>query len=67
MVGVTLKDRKSRNWIQKQSGMTDIIRNIREKANTDWGRVGTWLEVTVDGQSEPQHRYPMSIKDLEAE
>ena len=30
MVGVTLKDRKSTNWIQKQSGVTDIIWNIRE-------------------------------------
>ena len=30
MVGVTLNDRKSTNWIQKQSGVTDIIRNIRE-------------------------------------
>ena len=30
MVGVTLKDRKSTNWIRKQSGVTDIIRNIRE-------------------------------------
>ena len=30
MVGVTLKDRKSTNWIRKQSGVIDIIRNIRE-------------------------------------
>ena len=30
MVGVTLKHTKSTNWIQKQSGVTNIIRNIRE-------------------------------------
>ena len=30
MVGVTLKGRKSTKWIRKQSGVTDIIRNIRE-------------------------------------
>ena len=30
MIGVTLKDRKSTNWIRKQSGVTNIIRNIRE-------------------------------------
>ena len=30
MVGVTLKDGKYRNWIRKQSGVTDIIRNISE-------------------------------------
>ena len=30
MIGVTLKDRKSTNWVRKQSGVTDIIRNIRE-------------------------------------
>ena len=30
MVGVTLKERKSTNWLLKQSGVTDIIRNIRE-------------------------------------
>ena len=30
MVEVTLKDRKSTDWTRKQSGMTDIIRNIRE-------------------------------------
>ena len=30
MIGVTLKDRKSANGIRKQSGVTDIIRNIRE-------------------------------------
>ena len=29
MVGVTMKDRKNTNWIRKQSGVTDIIRNIR--------------------------------------
>ena len=30
MIGVTLKDRKSTEWIRKQSDVTDIIRNIRE-------------------------------------
>ena len=30
MIGVTLKDRKSTNWIRKHSGVTDIIRSIRE-------------------------------------
>ena len=30
MLGVTLKDRKSTNWIQKLRGVTDIIRNITE-------------------------------------
>ena len=39
MVGVTLKDRKSTNWIRKQSGMTDIIRNIRECKHTWAGHV----------------------------
>ena len=31
IVGVTLKDRKSTNWIQKPSGVTDIIRSIRKQ------------------------------------
>ena len=30
MIGVTLKDRNSTEWIRKQSGVTDIIRSIRE-------------------------------------
>ena len=30
MVGVTLTHRKSTNWILKQNGMIDIIKNIRE-------------------------------------
>ena len=30
MIGVVLKDRKNAGWIQKQSGVTDIISNIRE-------------------------------------
>ena len=30
MAGVILKGRKSTNWIQKKSGETYIIRNIRE-------------------------------------
>ena len=50
MVGVTLKDRKSTNWIRKQSGVTDIIRNIRESKHRWAGH--TWQgEVTTDGQS----------------
>ena len=36
MVGVT-KDIKSTNWIQKQSGVTDIIRSIRESKHR-WTR-----------------------------
>ena len=30
MAGVTRNDRKSTHWIRKQSGVTDIIRSIRE-------------------------------------
>ena len=30
MVGVTLKDKKSTNWIRKQNDVTDIIMNISE-------------------------------------
>ena len=40
MVGVTLKDRKSTNWIRKQSGVTDIIRNIRESKHRVGGPRG---------------------------
>ena len=29
MAAVTFKDRKSTNWIRKQTGVTDIIRHIR--------------------------------------
>ena len=39
MVGVTLKDRKSTNWIQKQSDVTDIIKNTRESKHRRAGRV----------------------------
>ena len=35
MIGVTLNYRKSTNWIRKQSGVTDIIRSIRESASAD--------------------------------
>ena len=67
MVGVTLKDRKSTNWIWKQSGVTDVIRNIRESKQR-WGGGGvTWRgDVTKDGQSESQNEYPVDIKDLKA-
>ena len=30
MMGVTLKDRKSREWIRRKSGVADIIRSMRE-------------------------------------
>ena len=30
MIGATLKDRKSTEWNRKQSGVADIIRNLRE-------------------------------------
>ena len=63
-VGVTLKDRKSTNWIGRQSGVIDIIANIR-KANA--GSWSTWREETTDGQSESQNGYPADIKDLEAD
>ena len=49
IVGVTLKDRKSANWIRKKSSVTDIIRNIRESKHS-W--VGMWQgDMTTDGQS----------------
>ena len=64
MVGVTLKVRKSTNWIQKQRGVTEIIRNLRESqhrwADTSQG------DMTTDGQSESQNG-PVDIKDLEAD
>ena len=31
MPGVTFTERKSTNWIQKQTDVTDTIKNIREK------------------------------------
>ena len=66
MIGVTLKDRKSTEWIRKQSGLTDIIRSIRESKHRWAGHVGGG-DVTIDGQSESQNGYPMEIKDLEAD
>ena len=33
MIGVTVKDRKSMNWVWKQSGVTYIIRSIRESSH----------------------------------
>ena len=39
MVRVTLKDRKSTNWIRKQNGVTGIIRNIRESKHLWAGHV----------------------------
>ena len=40
VVRVTLKDRKSTNWIRKQSDVTDIIRNIQEKQTQMGGTRG---------------------------
>ena len=39
VAGVTLKDRKSTKWIRKQSGVTDIIRSIRESKHRWAGHV----------------------------
>ena len=39
MIGVTLKDRKSTEWIRKQSGVTDIIRSIGESKHRWVGHV----------------------------
>ena len=39
MIGVTLKHIKSTEWIQKQSGLTDIIRSIRESKHRWAGHV----------------------------
>ena len=39
MIGVTLKDRKSTDWIRKQSCVTDIIRSIRESKHRWVGHV----------------------------
>ena len=39
MIGVTLKDGKSTEWIRKQSGVTDIIRSIRESKHRWVGHV----------------------------
>ena len=65
MIGVTLKDRKSTEWIRKQSVVTDIIRSIRESKHR-WA--ATWRgDVTIDGQSESQNGYPVEIKGLEAD
>ena len=66
MIGVTLKDRKSTEWIRKQSGVTDIIRSIRE-SKTQMGRPRGEENVTIDGQSESQNGYPVEIKDFEAD
>ena len=41
MIGVTLKDRKSTEWIGKQSGVTDIISSIRESKHRWAGHVAT--------------------------
>ena len=65
MVGVTLKDRKSTNWIRKQSGVTDIIRNIRESKHR-WTR---HVAKRHENRWTISHRigYPVDIKDLEAD
>ena len=39
MIGFTLKDRKSTEWIRKQSGVTDLIRSIRENKHKCAGHV----------------------------
>ena len=39
MMGVTLTDRRSTEWIRKQSGVTDIIRSIRESKHRWAGHV----------------------------
>ena len=39
MIGVTLKDRNSTEWIRKQSGLTDINRSIRESKHRWAGHV----------------------------
>ena len=36
MIGVTLKDGKSTEWIQKQSGVTDIIRSCIRESKHRW-------------------------------
>ena len=63
MVGVTLKDGKSTNWIWKQSGVTDIIRNIGKSKHRLAGHVARrsdniWI-IT-------EWTYSVYIKDLEA-
>ena len=64
MVGVTLKDRKSTNWIRKQSGVKNILMGIRESKHR-WAahvvrrHVNRWtIKVT--------ERTPVDIKDLSA-
>ena len=59
-VRVTLKHRKSTNWIRKQIGVTGIMRSIRESSHI----LGiTWREeVTTDGQSQSQNRYLVDIR-----
>ena len=39
MIGITLKDRKSTDWIRKQSDVTDIVRSIRESKHRCVGHV----------------------------
>ena len=58
MIGITLRDRKSTEWIRKQSSVTDIIRSMRKQ---------TQMGGTIDGQSESQNGYPVEIKDVEAD
>ena len=65
MIGVTMKGRKSTNWIREQSGLTDIIRNIGESKHR-WA-VYVARRRAMDGQSESQNEYPMDIKELEAD
>ena len=63
MVGVTLEDRKSANWIRKQSVLTDIIRNIRERKHRWAGHV---TRRSDNKWTESQHGNPVVIKDPKA-
>ena len=64
MVGVTLKDRKSANRIRKQSGVTEIIRKIRESKHRWAGHV---VRRRDNRWTEWHNGYPVDIKDLEAD
>ena len=66
MVGVTLKDRKSTNWIRKQSGVTDNIRSIRESKHRWAEHVARRHWQQMDNQSYTEW-IPVDIKDLKAD
>ena len=64
MVGVTFKNRKITSWIRKQSGMTNIIRNIMKSKH----RWADHLARRHDNRwTESQNMYPVDIKYLEAD